>query len=512
MPASRAPERCLVLWFPDWPVTAWEHTEPGIAADVPVAVVAANRVIACSASARADGVRPGLRRREAQALCQELRVVPADPGRDQRRFAPVLDLIDALAPGVQAIRPGLCALRMRGPARYYGGELEAATVLLDAAAEIAPGGRAGIADGVFTAEQAAYLAEQIEVVAPGGAREFLAQLPIDQLDDEELAGLLPRLGVRTLGDFAALDPAPVRNRFGDRGARLHQLAGGLDSRRVQPRSPKPELARLVEFEPPLTLVEQVAFGVRQTVEEFIAALTTSGLVCTELRVELLAERGEQSERVWLHPAAFDAPAVVDRVRWQLESVANTEIESGIVRVRLEPVAVDALGNHDPGLFGFGADERVHHALSRVQAMLGHTGVLTPVIGGGRWLADRQLLVPWGDRPVVLQPRDRPWQGSLPEPLPATVFTDPRPLQVLGADGDPITVDGRGNLSAPPSLLVEGRSRRPVVGWAGPWPVTERGWDPDRQRRSCRFQVIDVDQTAWLLVLTDGTWRAEGRYD
>ncbi|MFM9735892.1 hypothetical protein, partial [Streptomyces niveiscabiei] len=83
--------------------------------------------------------------------------------------------------------------------------------------------------------------------------------------------------------------------------RLHALASGRDSQPVQPRTPPPELRREVAFEPPLELADQIAFGMRVAAEEFIARLGEQNLVCTELRVVLSGERGERSERVWLHP-------------------------------------------------------------------------------------------------------------------------------------------------------------------------------------------------------------------
>ena len=63
--------------------------------------------------------------------------------------------------------------------------------------------------------------------------------------------------------------------------------------------------------------------------------------------------------------------------------------SAVQSVRLVPEAVDAATHHAPGLFGQGPGERVHHALSRVQAMLGHRGVLVPAMGGGRFLLERR---------------------------------------------------------------------------------------------------------------------------
>ncbi|WP_029146163.1 Y-family DNA polymerase [Microbacterium luticocti] len=509
-----APVRSLVLWFPDWPVTALLRERPG---QSPVAVVHANTVVACSAAARADGVRRGQRRRDAQARCPRLQVVPADPGRDQRVFAPIVARIEQSAPGVQIIRPGLCALRARGPARYYGGENAAACEILDVLAEHEdlPGVRAGVADGPFTAEQAARATRAdapVRVVPVGEAAAFLAPLPVTALGDADLAHLLGRLGVHTLGGFAALDVERVRERFGPHGLRLHALAAGADSQPVTPRTPPPDLDREVAFEPAVDVAEQVAFGMRIAADEFIAGLGAVDLVCTELRVQLRSERGERSERVWLHPGAFDAAAVVDRVRWQLaEDAQNRVLRSGVAHVRISPDAVDAASHHQPAVFGSAGDERVHHALSRVQAMLGHRGVLTPAVGGGRWLSERQVLVPWGDRPRV-DGGDRPWPGSLPAPAPATVFAQPYPVDVTAAGGGVVVVDERGTLTAPPAQLTEAGRRRRIMSWAGPWTVDERGWDAVRARRAHRFQVVDAEQNAWLLVCEDGHWAAEARYD
>lgn len=571
------PVRSLVLWFPDWPVTALEREagagagRPGSSGGAPeavmtaagerpgddrphrgegrrqpIAVVERNLIVACSVDARGEGVRRGMRRRDAQARCPGLVLVNADAARDHRAFASIVSLIEERAPGVQLVRPGLCALRIRGPARYYGGEIEAARVLIGVLREAGLDDvRAGVADGPFTAEQAARggtsADDPVFVVPVGGAAGFLAPLPISVLDASamlggraeevtaatDLVGLLARLGVQTLGGFAAMEADRVRERFGERGVRFHALAAGRDSRPVQPRTPPPELEREIAFEPPLEIADQVAFAMRVTADDFVAGLGAVDLVCTELRVELVGDRGERSERVWLHPGSFDAAAVVDRVRWQLaEDVGAGDpaggLRSGVTLVRISPEAVDAASHHAPALFGGGPEERVHHALSRVQAMLGHRGVVTPAIGGGRWLAERQVLVPWGDRDErdrlakggggLAAQRARPWPGSLPEPLPSTVFADPVPVDVRALGGELVDVDDRGNVAAVPAFFIESGRRRPIEAWAGPWPVVERGWDAARSRRAYRFQVVDADGSAWLLVCDGDAWTAEATYD
>jgi protein ImuB len=526
MTRDTTPTRSLVLWVPDWPISASLRVSPIAGArDVPLALVEKGLVFACSASARIEGVQRGLRVREAQARCTELVVRPYEQQLDARTFLGLVASVEELMPGVQLVRPGILAVRSRGPARFYGGEKPAGLALVSLFDSLAvPASRVGIADGPFTAEQAARTAtaaNRVRVIPEGKSNQFLAELPVSLLEDGVLITLLRRLGISRLGQFAALPAEDVLGRFGPSGARLHALAGGFDSRPIVAHVPPEELDVTVAFEPPLDRVDQVTFGVRAAADDFVQQLVGRKLVCTGLRVEIETELGDYSERSWLHPRSFSAADVVDRVRWQLQGSAEVDsrLRSGVSQVRIVPESVDAIGNHEVGLFGAGPDERIHNGMARVQSMLGHEGVLTPVLSGGRTLADRQLTVPWGDRPVLVRSADQPWPGRLPAPLPATVFTAPHPVSVIAADGSEVVIDERGAFSAPPthfSSTATGKKLRRIRAWAGPWPVSERWWDSAAALDSHRFQVVDEHGVAWLLVLTKrasgSTWAAEARYD
>jgi protein ImuB len=504
--------RLLVLWVPDWPVVAHARAEHVPVSD-PIALVDKGTVFACSPAARAEGVRRGMRQREAQARCTGLRMLRYDSALDARSFEPVLSALEESLPGLHPVRPGTVAVRARGPARYYGGERAAALTVLGVVAALeVQHARVGIADGLFAAERAArwVLQDPVTIVPRGEQEAFLAPLPISLLEDPELVSLLPRLGIRTLGDFADLSVDDVIARFGPMGARLHALAGGRDPRPATPRIPPRDVDVQVDFEPPLDRVDQVAFGVRTAADDFITGLISQRLVCTALRVEFFGENGGDDERVWLHPRSFTAAEVVDRVRWQLD---GANLGSAVSRVRISPDAVDAVGAHERGLWGTGPDEGVHSGLSRVQGMVGHRGVLTAAPSGGRSPAERQTLVPWGDRPLVARDPRRPWPGALPPPAPATVYELPRQILVHDARGRAVSVDERGELSAPPAVMMsQTGSRRQLTAWAGPWPLDERWWDPAAARSASRFQVVDGDGMAWLLVLDGEGWWAEGRYD
>jgi protein ImuB len=535
--------RTLVVWCPDWPVTA-ASSASGTRNDngsmpfrgpegAAVAVVFANRVVACSAAARNEGVRRGLRRREAQGRCPELVVVEHDPARDARAFESVVVALESFTPRVEIVRPGVCAVATRGPSRYFGGDEALAARVGSAVARVAgPGCRVGIADGPFAAGLAA---RRGLVVAPGASSGFLEPFPVGVLERPELVDLLVCLGIRTLGAFAALPVPDVLARFGPEGALAHRLARGLDEHLPAGREPPLDLAVELELDPPAERVDTAAFAAKALADELHEGLAGRGLACTRIAIEAETEHGESLSRLWRHDGALTPAAMAERVRWQLEGwLAGTSVSAdaptaGLTLLRLAPDQVVPGDGRQLDFWGGAAEvaARAARALARVQGMLGPEAVVTGVRSGGRSPAEEMTLVPWGEpHPFLgdmpggnrrLCPREResgaPWPGSLPSPSPATVFVEPRTAQVLDATGCSVGVSGRGAVTtAPARISVDGGAWDEVVAWAGPWPVDERWWDAPAHRRRARFQVVTVDGSAWLLALETGHWWAEAAYD
>jgi protein ImuB len=506
--------RVLVVWCPDWPVAAAGLVE-GVPVHGPVAVLAANRVLACSEAARAEGVRRGLRRREAQSRCPRLVVLDHDPARDARAFEPVVAAVEELAPGVAVVRPGTCALAAKGPGGYFGSEEAAAERIVEQVAQVCGvEAQVGVADGMFAAGLAARTGQ---LVPAGETPKFLAGIDIAAVDRPELVDLLRRLGIRTLGDFAALPPADVLARFGVDAALAHRLAAGRDERLLAVRQPPPDLAVSGTFDEPLERVDAAAFAARQLAERLHDRLAGHGLACTRLGIEAVTEHGAELHRTWRHDGLLTAAGIADRVRWQLDGwLTRSQHRPGaIVRLRLYPDGLLAHAGLQLGLWGDAGEERdrAHRALTRVQGMLGPDAVLTAALVGGRDPGDRVRLVPWGDeRP---QPEPWPWPGRLPAPAPATVPPEPLPVDVLDAAGRPVGVDGRLRLTGAPARAVLGQAPAEVAeiaGWAGPWPVDERWWAPAEASRRVRFQVCLADGRALLLMLWRGDWSVTGVYD
>jgi protein ImuB len=387
-------------------------------------------------------------------------------------------------------------------------------VLADRAA---PSCRVGAADGPFAAERAARVGR---IVPPGASAAFLAGFPVSTLADPELADLLARLGVRTLGQLAALPPEAVLARFGTAGAAASRLARGLDERPLALRTPPPDLAVAAELDPPEERLETAAFVAKSLADRLSEGLAGRGLAATRVVVEAEWEHGERLARCWrLDGAGRTAAALADRVRWQLDGwLTGTGAghagrpSGGLILLRLTPEEVRPDDGRQSGFWGGdrAAAERAARALARVQGMLGPDAVVTAVPGGGRGPADQVRLVPWGEDRSDVQNRregprsarqnEPPWPGRIPPPAPATVHAVPVPAEVVHADGAPLR------------LSVAGGPIADVVAWAGPWPVDERWWDRRAHRRRARWQVVTATGEAHLLSVEAGRWQVEATYD
>jgi protein ImuB len=495
------PVRMLAVHCPDWPATA-----AGMAADTPAAVIAANQVLVATSAARAAGVRPGLRRREAQGRCPGLTILPADPERDARAFEPVAEAVEAVVPGVEVSRPGECVMPVRGAARYFGGDAAAVARVRAAVSErLRPGGHCGVgvADGPFAA---AVAARDDRIVPPGGAARFLAPLPVELLGRPELADLLHRLGLPTLGAFAALPAGDVLARFGPDGALAHRLARGEDDRPLVPRAAPLDLSVTTELDPPADRVSFAVFAARRLAEQAHERLRAVGLACTRIAIEAETAHGEQLRRVWRHDGPLSVPAITDRIRWQLDgwlsgsatarshrhtmrSLPGTEGDqpasapgAGVARIRLVPDGLLPADGRQLGLWGEpgAAAGRVGRALDRVQALLGPDAVVTATLGGGRDPAARVRLVPWGEPRVPAPPRSGRENGRSLPPAERIQPAPPRSGRENGRSLPPAERiqpapprSGRENgRSLPPAERIQPAKVPPGDGTRGdgePWP-------------------------------------------
>ncbi|GLZ75435.1 hypothetical protein Afil01_02420 [Actinorhabdospora filicis] len=435
-------------------------------------------------------------------------------------FEPVAAAVDEVCAGVEVLRPGLLACPARGAARFHGGEEAAAERMAEAVEALGHECRVGVAGGLF----AGWLAARAGVVVPpGGDADFLAGTDIAAIGRPGLVGTLRRLGIYTLGDFAALPAADVLDRFGFDAAHAHRLAAGEPPRPTVPRETPPDLTVTADCDPPVDRVDAAAFTGRALAERLQRALSARGLACTRLIVQAVTGAGETLTRTWRHDGVLTGQAIAERIRWQLDgwltggSVGDggARPTAGITAVTLVPDDVIPYSGTQGGLWGEAGEgrDRAHRALTRVQGLLGPDAVVTARPAGGRGEAERTRRVTWDTADALPDTSAEPWPGGLPAPSPTVLPHEPVSLRLLDARGEPVAVTGRCLLTAAPaSFRAMGEPRAvAVTSWAGPWPVAERWWRADA-RRYARLQLGLADGRALLVRIEGGRWWVEAGYD
>jgi protein ImuB len=202
-----------------------------------------------TAAAEAAGVRPGMRMGEALATCPSLLLVEPDPAGAEQAWEEILRRLEDNGFAVEPAEAGCVYFETRGVERLYGGlerALERAVAALGAAWDAS----AGAAERRFAALAAASVARpgQVLVISDERTAEFLAPLPLDLIPAAEAEQQeLRELGVRRLGQLAALPRGAVAERLGPGGGRAWRLAHGGRRRRVRGRRPPAEIAESLEF-------------------------------------------------------------------------------------------------------------------------------------------------------------------------------------------------------------------------------------------------------------------------
>jgi hypothetical protein len=201
-------------------------------------------VLACSRAAWALGVRVGMTATAARALSPELEIVTAEATIERDAVRALGDALLALSPTVDLggrVGAGGAHLAMYAevPAKTRGHAFgERIVALLE---ELGYTARIGIADDRFTAWVAAAHSGtdgdgHVIAVPRGGSAAFLAPRPLSLLAiTPEVQHMLEALGVRTLGEFAALPAPSVARPF---EADYQALARGDTGARLRPYTPE----------------------------------------------------------------------------------------------------------------------------------------------------------------------------------------------------------------------------------------------------------------------------------
>jgi protein ImuB len=207
---------------------------------------------------------------------------------------------------------------------------------------------------------------------------------------------LERLGIRTLGEFAALERDAVADRFGALGMAAWRLAQGEDEP-LRPRLPREELAEWIEL-PEASSGQGLERALELLVDRLLANRRRRGRSIRRVRLEarLAAGGGWQAEAVMRSPSSSSERLLL-ALGPKLAQLPAPARELGLRAVALGPAGGEQLTlNTDP------ADERqdrLGEAIRQARAACGRDALLRVLeVDPGSHVPERRaILTPFHER-------------------------------------------------------------------------------------------------------------------
>jgi len=195
-------------------------------------------------------------------------------------------------------------------------------------------------------------------VATGQEKEFLAPLPIARLPGvgKKTEQALKTLGIRTVGQLAALPPETIKSRLGAAGMMLHHYANGIDVREVEPPGEAKSISR------------ETTFAEDTLDRAFLQAILR--YLCERVGAELRQE-GKHARTITIKLRYTDFETITRRISSKEATDADEVIFVGAVRLLDQALArnrklVRLIGVGVSNLVGYG--KQLHLLDSRQQRM------------------------------------------------------------------------------------------------------------------------------------------------
>jgi nucleotidyltransferase/DNA polymerase involved in DNA repair len=214
----------------------------------------------------------------------------------------------------------------------------------------------------------------------GSDTELARRLSIDTYSTSgllaEMCRRLAKLGINTLGAFAALPRTAIVHQFGPYAGPLYDLACGVDPRPVQPEAPPLVVERRRVFDDPLFDVQPLLAHAHQMAAELGEELSHQGYQAEGVRLQLKAGSKVYAAGVPVKPPSAD-PEKLGRLAGRLldqwlsaepdrtlsSPLTNSQIEVDALTLSSYPLRPAYLAITQPGLFARG--QQSHEQLREV---------------------------------------------------------------------------------------------------------------------------------------------------
>ncbi len=487
-----------------------------VAASPPVALVDADAkrpvVLDMTAAARREGVELGLSVPQALARCASLLVRYRSSAAEAMADETLFHCAYSLSPRVERQGEGVYLIDLQGAApEVYAARCQAIVAELESIGLVVRIGIAATSSisllaakrarpllAVEPAAQSAHLKSQIsdaETLPQLDHASFLESLPIAAAEPgEQLAAILDKWGLRTVGAFAALSRDAVGARLGVSGLQLWDRVTGKEERQVAVTQLAARFEEKWDFEYEVDSLEPLLFLLRRFLDQLCLRLRLSHKVADRLAFELKLAYGDPiAQEMKVPEPTFDAEALFRLAEGRMQEVETDSLVVGFALV-LTPIP---FRQRQLGLFesSLKNPHRFAQTLARVAGIVG---------------ADRV------GRPE-LEPEGRP-DGFRLEAPPAEVPPLPEEASLDRHYGFALR-RFRPALEA----AVELQGRQPVwfrseavsgfvKACRGPWLHSGHWWESSGNWNRVEWDVELNKGGVYRLVKDEGKWYLEGEYD
>ncbi len=477
------------------------------------------KVFACNAAARQAGISVGMTKVQA-ALLPTVTLRKRMMDQEQAAHAALMDCGYSFSPRVESTCPGTVIVELTGAERLLGWAINISSNLSARVLECGIEANVALAANPDAALHAARGFSGITVIHRGKEAIQMASLPIAVLQPEaELLQTLESWGVRDFQSLAALPSLPLKQRLGEYGLCLQQLARGETQRELIPAEPVTRFQESMDLEEPLELLEPLGFVLNRLLEHLLSRLTMRALatdrVQLDLELEVHADRqlksgrsATVSSRVYHRTLKLPVPTQDIKILLkllQLDLAANPP-QAPIRKVSVEVVPAK-LRVAQAGLFQPRAPEpaKLEVTLARLRATVGEKDDQGREMVGFPIVNDSYKPDDFTVMPVQPQ-AEREEEPELPA-VPVMALRRFRPpLQAK--------VEVAGN--APVSLVFQGKKKN-IVNASGPWRNAGAWWDKAGEWNRDEWDVEAIVQggRAVYRIFRDhqsGQWFVDGMYD
>ena len=338
-------------------------------------------VLTASYEARPFGVGSAMPMARARKLCPQAVVVRPRFERYQAVSKIIMQLFADFSPCVEPLSLDEAFLDMTGSERLFGAPERIGRELKERVRDATGGLTAsvGVSGTKYVAKVASGYAKPdgLTIVVPAEAAEWLAAQPVRDLwgAGPKTVERLGRLGLATIGQIAAADPAWLEHELGTVGRRFWELAQGQDLREVSGSREARGLSSERTLETDIDSRTEIEAYLRSAAETVAERLRRRATRARGVRVKLKRADFRLVTRQRVLPAATDVAAELFAAG---VSLLDRLDDTGPFRLvglgAFDLIAADAAGAQLALLDGHGRTRRLEKTIDGVRARFGSGAV------------------------------------------------------------------------------------------------------------------------------------------